>query len=191
MHFWTPLEQEGRRSLAFLPLIRKGKKERSVENGSSRTPSIFKEIAYMRSGHEVHLAPICVLGTEWLGVWHVSSWNETRVQGLSEWRLQCDLVQSGATGQRQFVFGEIELSLGWLSAPLSADGLRLLHKYPLCVCVCVCVCVVCVCESVCVCVCACACVCVCPSQAIPRKLLKSSSSNLARWPPHTWECIKC
>ena len=34
-------------------------------------------------------------------------------------------------------------------------------------------------------------VCVCPSQAIPQELLKSSSSNLARWLPQTWECIPC
>ena len=31
-----------------------------------------------------------------------------------------------------------------------------------------------------VCPCVCMCVCVCPSQAVPRKLLKTSSSNLAR-----------
>ena len=76
-----------------------------------------------------------------------------------------------------------------------------------CVCVCVCVCAcacacvhacvracmracvracvcVCVCVSVCLFVCLSVCLCVCPSQAIPRKLLKSSSSNLARWLPH-------
>ena len=36
----------------------------------------------------------------------------------------------------------------------------------------------------------CVCLCVCPLQAISRKLLKSSSSNLARWLPlQAWRCI--
>ena len=48
-----------------------------------------------------------------------------------------------------------------------------------------------VCVCACMCVCMCVCVCACPSQAIPRKLLKSSSSNSARWLPQTWECITC
>ena len=41
----------------------------------------------------------------------------------------------------------------------------------------------CVCLSVSACVCLCVCRCVFPSQAIPRKLLKTSSSNLARCLP--------
>ena len=69
-----------------------------------------------------------------------------------------------------------------------------------CVCV-VCVCVWCVCACVCVCVCACVRVCgvcgvwgVCSvwlSQAIPRKLLKSSSARTRHgdYLDQTWECI--
>ena len=35
------------------------------------------------------------------------------------------------------------------------------------------------------------CVSVCPSQVILRKMLKSSSSNLAQWQPQIWLCIMC
>ena len=38
----------------------------------------------------------------------------------------------------------------------------------------------------CACECVCVFVCVCPTQVISQKLLKSSSSNLARWLPQTW-----
>ena len=123
-----------------------------------------------------------ISGLHILGITQRQCGSLAGTSALAWWLAQGEFGKEGAfvLGLRPFYFSWYclaDLLLFNISSALKLFGVRA------CVCVCVCVCVyacvrACACVSVCVCVYACV--------RVPRKLLISSSSHLARWLPRTW-----